>query len=284
MTPSQARAFHAVATEGSFTAAARRLSVTQPSVTNQVKELERLYGVELFIRGSRGVTVTPAGVELLAILDRMFGAYGEATDLLLQLGGLRRGALRIGAYGPFMIMKVLADFRRLQPNVDVSLVLGNSHMLESRILASELDVGLFARTEQPGPFHVAPYREVQAVAIVPRRARWENHRAIRVAELLEHVLIRRERGSAVRIAADAMLARHGIADHPAMEVGSREGVVSAVAEGLGAALIFDEGFFPEAVIRLPFADCDLFNAVSLVCLAERRSSPLIRAFFAAAGA
>ena len=58
MTPAQARAFVAVASEGSFTAAARRLNVSQPTITSQVGLIEKLYNVELFHRQGRGVRLT----------------------------------------------------------------------------------------------------------------------------------------------------------------------------------------------------------------------------------
>jgi DNA-binding transcriptional LysR family regulator len=61
MTPTQARAFLAVAIEGSFSAGARRLNVSQPTVTSQVAAIERQYKVELFHRMGRGVRLTGAG-------------------------------------------------------------------------------------------------------------------------------------------------------------------------------------------------------------------------------
>ena len=71
MSPTQARAFHAVATAGSITAAAKVLNVSQPTITTQVRELETLYGVELFHRHPNGVTLTNVARELLVIIRRM---------------------------------------------------------------------------------------------------------------------------------------------------------------------------------------------------------------------
>ena|SRR6516165_508987 len=78
MTPSQARAFLAVATEGSFTAAARCLAVSQPTVTSQVGDIEKKYKVELFHRSARGASLTPAGAVLLPLVRRMFASFEEA--------------------------------------------------------------------------------------------------------------------------------------------------------------------------------------------------------------
>lgn len=72
MTPTQARAFLAVATEGSFSGAAKRLNVSQPSVTTQVGSIERHYKVELFHRTGRGVQLSRAGTALLPMVRRLF--------------------------------------------------------------------------------------------------------------------------------------------------------------------------------------------------------------------
>ena len=71
MTPTQARAFLTVAIEGSFTGAAKRLNLSQPSVTTQVGLLERQYKVELFHRIGRGVRLTPGGNTLLPTVRRL---------------------------------------------------------------------------------------------------------------------------------------------------------------------------------------------------------------------
>jgi DNA-binding transcriptional LysR family regulator len=91
MTPTQARAFLAVAIEGSFSAGARRLNVSQPTVTSQVAAVERQYKVELFHRMGRGVRLTGAGSELLPIVRRMFATFDEASAYLEDFRGLRRG-------------------------------------------------------------------------------------------------------------------------------------------------------------------------------------------------
>src|SRR6202030_4564805 len=94
MTPTQARAFLAVAIEGSFTGAAKRLNLSQPSVTTQVGLLERQYKVELFHRIGRGVRLTPAGNALLPTVRRLFTSLDEATtdreDLLREHQGYLR--------------------------------------------------------------------------------------------------------------------------------------------------------------------------------------------------
>ena len=119
MTPAQARAFHAVAVEGSFTAAARALNLSQPTLTNQVKLIETRYRVELFHRTSRGVQLTETGSRLLSIVRRMIGSYDEAVAFLDEVHGLRQGHLRVGSYEPYDVSRVLARYVERYPGVQV---------------------------------------------------------------------------------------------------------------------------------------------------------------------
>jgi DNA-binding transcriptional LysR family regulator len=96
----QARAFLTVAIEGSFTGAAKRLNVSQPSITTQVGLIERQYKVELFHRIGRGVRLTPAGTALLPMVRRLFTSLDEATAYLQDLRGQRQGYFRVGSYTP----------------------------------------------------------------------------------------------------------------------------------------------------------------------------------------
>ena len=109
----QLRSFHAVAREGSATAAARVLGISQPTLTTQIKELETAYGIELFHRRGRGLELTCLGEELLLKTQQFFRAEDDVVELIESAGNLDHGHLRIGAVGPFHVMKMLAEFHFL---------------------------------------------------------------------------------------------------------------------------------------------------------------------------
>ncbi|MBM3566228.1 MAG: LysR family transcriptional regulator [Alphaproteobacteria bacterium] len=283
MTPAQARAFQAVALEGSFTAAARSLRVSQPTVTNQVKQLETHYEVELFHRSGRGVRLTRTGEELLSIVRRMFGSYQEATEFLQATQGMRRGHLRVGSYGPYDVIKMVARFKQRHPAIEVSLAFANSRFLGKKLLDYDLDVAVFSRIEYHPEFHVLPFNRPPLVVIAPRNGAWESETSIAIAELKGHRLVCREHGSAAREAFDRLFVKSGISPDDVVEVGSREGTVSAVAEGMGVSIIFDEGVVPEdRVVKLRIRDCDIRTNVDVVCLTERKDSPTVRSFLSIA--
>jgi aminoethylphosphonate catabolism LysR family transcriptional regulator len=281
MSPTQARTFHAVAQAGSFSGAARALHVSQPTVTTQVKELEKLYDVKLFLRHARGVTLTPTGIELLAIIRRIDASQKEAVEFLLATQGLRTGHLRIGSYGPHNVINILAEFRRRYPGPEVSVRFANSSALEQELLNYDLDVAVFTRRKSTREFHTLPYRRhTHQVAIVNKAHPWSGRKSIRAEELTGQVLIMREPGSRARSATEEVLKVARGRPAKIIQVGSREGVIAAVAEGIGISTIFDEGLVPEqAISKLPIVDAKIIANVDVVCLEERKNSRIIAAFF-----
>lgn len=284
MTPAQARAFLAVAMEGSFTAAARRLNVSQPTVTSQVGLIEKRYKVELFHRTGRGARLTAAGSALLPILRRMFASFDEAVAYLDDIRGLRQGHLRVGAYGPYDVAVLVARYRRRFPALSVSVDFANSRILAQKLLNYDLDVAVLDRIDDHPEFQVLAFRTPVLVAIAPKIPPWTGRRSISVEELKDHILVCREPGSATRAAFDRLVGASDVPPHRLLEFGSREGVVSAVAEGAGVGAIFDDGALPEnRIIKLSIKGPVISSKVDVVCLAERRTSQLISDFLTIAG-
>lgn len=280
MTPIQARAFLAVALQGSFSKAARTLGVSQPTVTSQIRQIEQRYEVELFHRRPRGASLTPVGETLLPSIQRMFGCFEEASSYLEQVRGMQRGHLRVGSYGPYDVMKVVARYAERYPAVSISVDFSNSQILAERLVNYELDVAVLGRIKNQPAFHTLPFRKPPLVVIAPRDARWSSARSVAVRDLKDETIICREPGSAARLAHDHLFKKAKVSPRRSVQFGSREGVVSAVAEGVGLATIFDEGLLPEdRVVKLPIEGVDIVSRVDVVCLSDRRGNRLIARFF-----
>ena len=140
----QLRAFHAVATTGSFTSAAKRLHISQPAITQHIKELEAGYETELFIRTRQGAKLTAVGFELLEVTSAMMELEKSAQSILEEAGRELIGTLRIAADGPFHSIDILKRFRAAHPKVQVQLEVGNSTTIESRLRSHQADVGVLA--------------------------------------------------------------------------------------------------------------------------------------------
>ena len=122
------RAFLAVLTEGSLSAAARALGLTQPTLGRQVAELERALGVALFTRSPQGLKPTDAAVDLAPHAQAMAGAASAMARAASGAGDTARGIVRLTAseiVGAEVLPRILADFRPLHPGVTVELSLDN---------------------------------------------------------------------------------------------------------------------------------------------------------------
>ena len=111
------RSFHGVAVQGGFTAASKVLNVGQSTITEQVKALEQQFGVELFHRRGRTVTLTATGQRLVEITQDIFGHEEEAIAFLKGARDLQHGHLKIGGVGAPVVMELAQYFQASYPDI-----------------------------------------------------------------------------------------------------------------------------------------------------------------------
>ncbi|VVE86805.1 LysR substrate-binding domain-containing protein [Pandoraea bronchicola] len=275
----QLRSFHAVARHGSVTRAAQALHVSQPTMTTQIRALEETYGVELFYRHGRGLTLTPTGKALYAVSLRIFSDEAEAIGLLKEHGGLRTGELRLGAVGPHHAMEIVAAFQPRYPGMRISMRPGNSEEMIDSLLAYRTDVAVLARYYDDARLHVVPYRTHPVVLLVPRAHPFAQRRSVKLAALADAPMLMREPGSTTRHALEVALREAGVTPNVAMEIGSREAIREAVILGLGIAAVSAREHTPdERLATVSISDARVETTTVVVCLAERRESRAIAAF------
>lgn len=273
------RAFHAVASEGSFTTAARALNVTQPTLSAQVSALEKAYGVRLFDRTARGVILTSVGDLLLGITRRLFSLEMEAEETLSAARELKHGIIKVGADGPHHIIPVLAAFTRRYPGLDVSLDMGTADRILRELREYRIDVAILARVEADPRLYSVPFRKSPLVLFVPRSHSWSQRSSVRLAEVAGERMIMREAASVTRQVFQSALDAAGIQPQSVMQIESREAVREAVAAGLGIGVVAFAEFDRDTRLKaLRVRDMKLSIVEHIVCLAERRRLRIVRAF------
>jgi aminoethylphosphonate catabolism LysR family transcriptional regulator len=279
----QLRSFLAVARAGGFTAAARILHVSQPTLTTQIRLLEEQYGVELFHRIGRGVRLTDTGRQLFELAGPLANVEEDAVHLLRDTGELRTGTLTVGAVGPYQATDMLAAFSRKYPGVTVCVRFGNSASVLQELLDVRTDVAVLAHFSDDPRLHNLPYSRARVVAFVPRRHRLAGKRSIRIAQLAGERLVMRETGSTTRRALEAAFARAHVKPRIAMEVGSREAIREAVAKGIGVGTVSEAGYTPDSrLCMLRIADAEVWTETHVVCLRARREARVVKSFLAIA--
>lgn len=279
----QLRAFHAVASAGGVTRGARRLGISQPAVTVQVRALEQRYGIELFRRIGQRVELTAFGHALWQGTRRVFAELDVLEELLTSAGELRSGRLEIGADGPFSVMDLVARFIGRYPGVGVAVRIGNAARVLADLREGRSDLAVLNLIEPVLELHGQPLYEDRIVAFVAKAHPLARRRRIGLAELAAAPLILREPGSATRALLLGALERAGLAPRTALELGSREAVREAVLAGLGVGTVFEKELVPDPRLRrIALAGSGLGATVSLACLPERRELRAVQAFFALA--
>ena len=279
MTHSSLRAFHAVASEGSFTRAARSLGVTQPTLSAQVKALEQDYGVALFDRRGRGIVATTLGERLLEITRRMFLLDEEARELLAQARDLTTGHLRVGADGPYHVVPFLAGFAERYPAIHISLSIGNSEEILDSLVRYRADVAVVADIAADPRLERILCAEHRLVAFVPRQHAWARRRGVRMRDFEDQPMILRESGSKTRQLFELAVAKAKVRPRVVMEIESREAVREAVVAGLGIGVVSEAEFGHDGrLVAIPVTDAELGTREYLVCLKERRRLRIVSAF------
>jgi LysR family transcriptional regulator, low CO2-responsive transcriptional regulator len=283
MNLTQLRAFHLVAGAESFSAAARAATVSQPTLSGQVKALESGYGVRLFERRGRGVQLTEMGQNLFALTQRMFALEDEAQSLLAGAKALRRGHLRVSADSAYHAIPILAELKQRHQGLTFGLKIDNSAAVLQQLLDYRADVVVTAKLTSDPRLQSLQIRRDRLIVFVPTAHAWRRRRNIALADLAGAEIVLRERGSITREVFEQTLAERGITPGALIEVQTREGVREAVAAQFGIGVVFESEFGTDARFhKLQVADADLAVAEYAVCLQERRRVALVRAFFEAA--
>jgi DNA-binding transcriptional LysR family regulator len=166
----QLRALETVIELASFTAAAKRLNLSQSTISVQIKELEKRFGVRLVERLGKRAAPTSAGRELIDHARRIT-ADVELADMAMQRhrdGSL--GQVKVGATTTalsFFLSPILESLRRRHPNIDLSIVVDTTAAQVDRILNEEIDFGLVNLPVKERLVQVIPLRAEQLVAIFP---------------------------------------------------------------------------------------------------------------------
>lgn len=279
MRTAQLIAFHHVAAERSFSRAAERMGLTQPAVSDHVRKLEEAYGVQLFLRGPRGVEMTEMGRKLYAISERLVEAQAQARELLSKARTMEEGQLTIGADAAVHVLPEVGRFRARYPKIAVRLVSGNSAELLERLASFAIDIAVTAERPRGDGVLARRLRADRLVLVGPRAGKRLPAR-LPFARLADLPLILREDGSVTRRLTLDEAQRRGVRLAVAMEIESREAAREAVAQGLGFAVMSEGELTPDPRLRTArFADWDVAMEEWLTCLTPRAGLHVIRAFF-----
>lgn len=140
MNHSHIRAFHAVAITGGFTAAAKHLGMSQPSISSCVRSLEKKYQTALFYRQGKFIKLTSSGEQLLRLSEQYFKIEKEARQLLVNMADNQQGAFRLAADQANRLFPHATNFKMLFPNMALEVQVLQTTQLFEELLDFQHDL------------------------------------------------------------------------------------------------------------------------------------------------
>ena len=236
----QLRIFKAVADHLSFSTAAQEMRISQPSVSYQVKELETALGLPLLDRLGKRVQLTEAGRLLYGYARRTLNLLDEAAVALEDLRGIRRGSLRVGAsttFGIYVMPAALGAFKKVHPDLQISLEIGNRGQVQEHVLRNELDLAVVGPPLKDPDLEAVKFMSDELVVVAPGGHPLAARQDLTLRDLRDEPFIMREAGSGTRWAVEKAAHRAGVSLRTEMALGSNGAIKHAVESGLGLAVL-----------------------------------------------
>lgn len=274
----QLRYFVAVADARNFTRAAEALHLAQPSLSTQVRNLEKELGTPLLDRARNNLSLTPAGEVLLPLARRILADVEGARLQVRELANLERGRVRIGAtpsLARVLLPAAVSGFASDYPGVEILIEERGSRGLVRQLADGALDVAFVIVPLHTGdPSLVTrPLLAEPLVGVVSRQDRaWRGRSDTTLTELLQRPLVMAPEGFDLRVSVQSACRELGLEPAVAVQAGSLDALLALVASGVGPSVV------PGMVVdghrglrRLRLVDPPLERSVAV---AHRRDVPL----------
>jgi LysR family transcriptional regulator, nitrogen assimilation regulatory protein len=277
--------FRHVAELGSFTRAASFLSVVQPALSRQVRQLEVELGQNLFDRNGRGVVLTDAGIRLLEHTRGILMQVGRARQELEDQKSGTSGHFTLGlppSLGRSVTVPLVKAFGQLLPNARLATVEGLSAYILEWLNVGRVDCALVYNAPASPTVDLQPLLDEQLFLIgppLPKSAR-KARKSITLAELADYPLIIPSRPHAMRMSVENALAGVDVKIKVAHEIECIPAVIDLVRQGHGFGVLpmnaVKSSQWADAVQVKPILSPTLKTSLSLATSAQRPKSPLMR--------
>jgi LysR family transcriptional regulator, transcriptional activator of the cysJI operon len=190
--------FHTVAKRLNFTRAAEELFISQPAVTRHIQELEQQFKVKLFERNGTRIRLTEAGGRLLQHTEELFAIYRNIEFDMSSLTQRQSGRLYLGGSmttAPYIIPPILARFHGRYPEVEVSLITGNTQQIEQALGQQEIDLGIVEGHSRHSSISYTEFMKDEIVLVSNPAHPLAKKASIRPEDLPRIPLLLREPGS-----------------------------------------------------------------------------------------
>jgi LysR family transcriptional regulator, hydrogen peroxide-inducible genes activator len=258
----QLRYFCAVAETGSFTRAAEREQVAQPSLSQQIMKLELELGVRLFDRLGRAVRLTDMGQVFLPRARAILGEMKAAKEEVAEKQSTVSGPVCVGVIptiAPYFLPARIAVFSRQYPEASITVVEDVTVHLMDQLRSGLIDLAIIALPVRGHDLESFPLLTERLFAILPKGHRLARRRTLRMKELREEPFLLLRDDHCFRDTAIDVCKRARLSPQIVFESGQFSSILGMVGAGMGISIV------PEMAVE-PKADC------SSVLIADERAS------------
>ena len=235
----QLQVFEAIAKHGSFTRAAEELLLTQPTVSQQMKQLTKAIGLPLFEQVGKRLYLTDAGKEVLTVCRDISERLSQLEMTVADLKGLKQGNLRLAVIttAKYFVPRLLGPFRHRYPGISISLQVINRQRVLERLSENLDDLYILGQPPSNLDITLRPVLENPLVPIALYNHPLAQEKNIPLQRLAQEPFIMRELGSGTRMAVESFFEENRVTLNVEMEIGSNEAIKQAIAGGLGVSVL-----------------------------------------------
>ncbi len=279
--------FMTVAENLNFSKAAEELFISQPAVTNHIKELESRLNISMFERKGNRVYLTEAGKLTYNRLKSIRQQYRELEYDLERLNDTFKGTLSIGAsstIAQYVIPKVIAAFNQRYPKIDLYLLNGNSSEMEQKLLENEIDLALVENESSQSNIKYIDFLDDEICVITGSNSVYGKRKTISATDFQKIPIVLREKGSGTLQVIQNSLINHDIHLEKLnilIHLGSTEAIKNFLTDFEGIALVSAKAIEKELrlkeIVRLNIKNINL-NRKFRIALRQGHPGSLINLF------
>lgn len=238
MTLRHMKIFVTVCRENSITLAAKKLYISQPAVSNAIKELEDYYGTPLFDRISKKLYLTESGKTVYHYAMHISSLFEELENSLNSSKAI--GQLKIGSsitIGTHFMPNYVREFSERFPNIQTYVTIDSSDVIEKLVLDNELDFALIEGIVHSENIISKDFIKDELVVICDLNNPLLKKADVSIDDLSDQSFLMREKNSGTRELAESILSLHNISIKPLWESSSTEAIIQGVSKGIGISIL-----------------------------------------------
>lgn len=273
------KVFYYIVKTGSISKASENLFISQPAVSQSIRNLEKKLGGKLFLRTPKGTMLTPEGQVLFNYIEPAYNMILAAENKFTEAINLGNGEIRIGASDmtlKFFLLPYLEEFHRLYPKVRIKVTNGPTPETISFLKSGAIDFGVVSLPiSDDSALETINVMEIQDCFIASNRFATLASGKIHIKELAEYPVIMLEKNTSTRKYIDDYLSLNNVKIIPEIELATSDLLVQFARRGLGIACVV-RNFAEDDIKNGNLFELDLIEKIPprQICIIKLKNTPL----------